>query len=488
MSSTRAVSAMASGGPPLPTGSRSGRRWMLVLLLTGALVGLRRAESPYADGDILWSIRAGRDFLSTGHVPRTDPYSWTAHGKTWVPNSWLWNVVLGLADRVAGLGGVAVLGIAMMAVIALLAGTAARRAGATAQWAALCFQIVAGAFALFMYPRSQIVDYAAVLAVPMMFDSVLRAHGRRLWWLSIGLVFTHVVWMNLHSAAVLGPALIAVFGLGRMVTDREDRGQILRRTVVLTVLCGLACLATPYGWSTITHLAEVRRASAGLISEWRPAGFDSAEQILGVAAILLGLLVAARAARRRQYDTVAVLVLLGVATAFAIRFAPMLVLAATPQMAAAATRLPIRKLLMNAVVPLALSILAIACLAGRAGFAHPGIGNSSSLVADLPRGCRLLNDLGIGGDVILRRPDVPVSIDSRNDMYGRAAELSAIDQLEHPDVGLAFIRSSGVTCVLAQSNAPLVIALREQRDWRVAGTDADRTLLVYSPHGVLGPM
>ena len=452
-------------------------RWWPVLVLTGVLVGLRRAEAPYADGDVLWGARAGKDFLTSGIIQRTDSYSWTAHGTRWIPNSWGWNVVLGIADRAGGLTGIAVLGVAATVLVALSVGARARRAGATRAWTTLTVQITAGVFALFMYPRAQMVDYVAVLLFPLLFEATLRAGGRSLWLRGSALVLAQVAWMNLHSTAVLGPILLAAAGVGHVLSG-IDRRRIAGRSAVVVTLAAAACVLTPYGTAPITHVAEVRRASAGLISEWRPVGFGSPEQWLGVIALVLGALAAAQAVRARRLDAVLIIVVLGVATATAIRFAPMLALFAAPELAAAGSRVRARDAFMSRISALAMAILAIACLAGRAGFAHPGVSNSSSLVTELPSGCRLLNDLGVGGDVILRRPDVPVSIDSRNDMYGRSREIAAIDQLANPATGMAFVRSAGVTCVLAPSNAPLVVALRAEPGWRVAGSDSARTLLL----------
>ena len=470
-----------SGAPPRSAGPMRRvavpTQWWPVLVVTGVLVGVRRAEAPYADGDVLWGARAGKDFLATGAIPRADAYSWTAHGTRWIPNSWGWNVVLGAADRLAGLTGIALLGVAASVLVALSVGVRARRAGATRAWTALAFQITAGVFALFMYPRAQMVDYVAVLLLPVLFEATLRASGRPLLLRGSALIIAQVAWMNLHSTAVLGPILLAAAGVGHLLNS-ADRRRMAARCAVLVMLAAAACLLTPYGTAPIAHVAEVRRASAGLISEWRPVGFGSPEQWLGVIALLLGVLAAVRAARTRRFDAVLILVVLGVATATAIRFAPMLALCAAPELAAAGSRLRARDAFVSRISALAMAILAVACLAGRAGFAHPGVSNSSSLVTAMPSGCRLLNDLGVGGDVILRRPDVPVSIDSRNDMYGRSRELAAIDQLADPATGIAFVRSSAVTCVLAPSNAPLVVALRSQPGWRVAGSDSQRTLLL----------
>jgi hypothetical protein len=177
--------------------------------------------------------------------------------------------------------------------------------------------------------------------------------------------------------------------------------------------------------------------------------------------------------------TVLVLVVLGAATASAIRFAPMAALYAVPELAAAAGLIRVRPHFLNRICALALAVLAVFCIADvqRVGKAS-AMTASPALVAELPVGCRLLNDLAVGGAVILHRPDVPVSIDSRNDMYGRTAELRSLAVLSQPVLGLRYVGSHNITCVLVQSQTPLVAALERSGQWQLIGTDEVRSLLI----------
>lgn len=461
------------------------RKPVLVLAIAGLLVGLRRSESPYADGDILWGARAGTDFLSSGHIPRTDAYSWTAHGTTWIPNGWGWNVLLGIAYKSAGLAGIAALGIVAVGGLAILVGRAARRAGASTAWAALAFVIVAGVFALFLYPRAQLADYLAIFVFPLLVPTALFAQKDRAAAAAALTFVVQILWMNLHTAAVLGPVLVAAAGLGHVVGARTaQRRAALARLSGLVAVTAAGCIATPYGLAPITHLNAVRRASAGLISEWRPVGFSSPEQVLGVGALMLAVVAACLAFRARRLDTVLVLAVFALATASAIRFAPMAALYAVPELAVAAGRIRVRPEFLSRTCALALAVLALFCVIGMRGFAQPGVTNASPrLVAELPAGCRLLNDLGVGGAVILHRPDVAVSIDSRNDMYGRTAELQSLAVLSEPALGLRYVQAQHVTCVLVQSQAPLVSALEQSGKWRVVDSDGVRSLLTKTAAG-----
>lgn len=447
--------------------------------LVGGLIGWRRAERPYSDSDVLWSARAGRDLLNSLSIPRTDSYSWTAQGRAWIPNSWAWNAVLGMAYRLGGLVGIAMLGIVMSAAVGVAVLLVARAIGAKTAWTLVVLEIVGAVFGVFFYARAQVVDYLMILVLPLLLKRALTADRQVCRRSVLAIVLVQATWMNLHSAALLGPVLLLAAVAGATLQARRARSRTVTRGLAAVSLSALACLATPYGISPITHAEAVRAASVGLISEWEPAGVGDVVQLLGLVALVLGLFAALLAWRKRRFASVAMIMVLGVATAMAVRFAPMLALAAVPELAVVAGRIRVRAVFLRRTCALVIAILAVACLVGLGGFAKPGLRfYSPSLVTQIPSGCRLLNDLDIGGEVILTRPDVLVSIDSRNDLYGRAAELRSLRQLGEPAVGLAFIRSARITCVLTPSAAPLTRALRKQPGWRVIGSDGFRTLLV----------
>jgi len=61
----------------------------------------------FRDSDAGWHIRTGEAILSTGDLPRTDPYSFTRAGQPWFAWEWMTDVAAGAVDRAAGLSGVA---------------------------------------------------------------------------------------------------------------------------------------------------------------------------------------------------------------------------------------------------------------------------------------------------------------------------------------------------------------------------------------------
>src|SRR5258708_2660951 len=91
--------------------------WPLVAGLVLFVVLLSAASQLLlADPDSRWHVAVGRGILESGSVPRTDSYSHTFVGQPWIAKEWLSQVVMALADRAGGWGGVAALCAAAIAI------------------------------------------------------------------------------------------------------------------------------------------------------------------------------------------------------------------------------------------------------------------------------------------------------------------------------------------------------------------------------------
>jgi hypothetical protein len=449
----------------------------------GLLLGIMRAEAAI-DTDALWSARFGADYLASGRLPRTDPYSWTAYGHSWIPSSWGWNVLLGLGYRSDGVRGIWLVGILAAIALALAVSVAAARIGAAPIPTAMTFAAL-GILALVVSPRAQTASNVLALVLPMSLPTLLFTKRRSAVRAGVILVAMQVLWMNLHTVAVLGPLLLVAAGAGHLYAARLHdvswtRG--LRRLTWLVPVVAIGCLATPYGLGSIRHMREVRSASVGLINEWDHAGLGNGAQVAALVLIVVAVVLLRSIWRAERYDAVAILILLAIASATAVRFAPMLATYLIPEIGLALGGVEVRRSMQWRIV-LAECVVLLAFASLHIGtFGKLSTANSSPrLVAMLPHDCRLVNDYVLGGAVTLLRPDVRVSVDGRNDMYGRANVLAAVGMLGAPPGVTQRIDSAGVNCVLAPSGAPLVAALEHDSGWRVAGHDAVRTLLLRAP-------
>src|SRR3954468_815558 len=99
--------------PAVPAQERSPRWWQRVPTLeslfvaTVVMFGFRVAAHRISDNSMYAHLRTGIDMVHGHGIPRADPYSYTAHGKPWVVQSWLAEWTYGWAHRIGGLGLVA---------------------------------------------------------------------------------------------------------------------------------------------------------------------------------------------------------------------------------------------------------------------------------------------------------------------------------------------------------------------------------------------
>jgi hypothetical protein len=97
----------------------------------------------------------------------------------------------------------------------------------------------------------------------------------------------------------------------------------------------------------------------------------------------------------------------------------------------------------------------------------------------IPAGCRLFNDYNLGGHVIERRwPEVAVSSDGRNDMYGVDRLRPQFDLLRGEVPAEATLAAMGVDCVLVEPDRELTEALRASAAWREVVADPNGVLFV----------
>jgi hypothetical protein len=262
----------ASGEPPPPSPPPAGRwqRWACGLLLLA--VGLHCLR-PLWDYDLFWHLSTGRLILATHSLPAQDPFTYTAI-HPWVHDEWLSEALLAAAQQSLGLGGLRLLccglilsGLALLWLLSPASGEPGR------------FALVAVAW-IGVLPNASLRPHTIVwpLAVAVLAGVAPRAveawdRGRgwpaRLLWLA-GLWLALLVWVNLHSSAVIVPALLGITAAGAGVdwllrrADRLAWGSAAAAAVALA-----ACVLQPAGLGLVPYVAQTLRINA-LSEEWQP--------------------------------------------------------------------------------------------------------------------------------------------------------------------------------------------------------------------------
>ena len=440
-----------------------------------------------AESDTFWQIRAGLTTWETGAIPTTDRFSWTVYDRAWRPNSWAFNVVAGLAYRAGGLTGVGVLSAALVMAVAAAVLVLAYRLGAPVLPAALVVLFGLPLATPWLQVRPHIVDYVAVPLLLVLCDSLAakprsgQRTGTRLAVIGcIGVI--QLLWVNLHAAAPLGIAVVATAAVAaaaqrRAAGERPALGW--SAAAVLAAVVGTAI--NPYGAEIFLQGIRVRAASADVI-EWQPVRLTNPSDLALLVMAAVAVLVAWR---QRRTLALAVLALFTIAGAATLRFLPvaaivaLAVLGCASQLPAVARWVATRRQLLRVA---AAGIVAAFAATAALGATHLGRPDYPlELIDALPPGCRLFNSYDVGGPIILRRPDVPVSLDSRNDLYG-PAQLRDLDRIQQgTSDGPTELRQLGVTCVLIPPGPGLASQLRRDPSWHETRSAADLILFLYAP-------
>lgn len=455
--------------------ARSGRMPWLVAWLVFLPVALLRAEN-LAETDTFWEIRTGLFTIQRGSIPSVDPFSWTVHGQPWTLNSWGFNVVIAAAYRIFGLPGVALACASLVAAVGGMVLLLSRRLGASAVVASTLLMLTSPFLIGWLSARPQLVDYVAVLALAMLLRDLVV--GRASAWSLVAIGVLTIVWVNLHAGALLGVAIVGattVWVVARRST-RHRSGWCLAALISVTA----SSLINPYGLDLITQTARVKGESTGIIDEWQHIDPANPTQMI---MIVLGLVALAVAARRGDAAFAGALSVAVIGSVTAIRLLPILVLLALPVLSAMGSHPAVlgylhsrrRVLGPGAVVGVVAVLVMTISNLGHMGRPDPAI-YPARVVQEIPRSCRLFNSYLLGGFVLLERPDVRVSLDSRNDLYG-AARVAANERVVRGQ-GDSSQALTGAGCVLVHPDAGLAQRLRANPQWELKSTEPSAVLFV----------
>ena len=435
--------------------------WAWVAFLPVALL---RAGT-LAETDTFWQVRTGLLTLSAGRLPIVDTLSWTAHGKPWTLNSWGFNVLLAYAYRLDGLAAVAVLGSTLVMLVAAIVLVAARRAGATPFAAGAVLLLMSPALIAWFSVRPQLVDYVVVPALLLLLRPALQ--GPRRVAALIGMAVVSLVWVNFHAAAALGVAMAGAAGVaslvGRRLTMRSIAGGLAPAGA-----CLLGSLLNPLGAGLWQQSRNVRSSSVAVVTEWQPIDLTDPMELLMLLVVVAAVVIAVK---RKDWSEAGALVALAFAAGFAIRFLPVADLASIPVLASALSSDRLRTYAAGRRILFrggALALVSTLALVAAPNFFHLGRPDPevypAKSIAALPPGCHLFNDYRIGGLVILERPDIPVSLDSRNDLYGADTVTKAQRILEGRG-SVAELEAQGINCVLVPASMGLARQLGQAPGW-----------------------
>jgi hypothetical protein len=375
------------------------------------------------DGDTLWQIRTGEWILNHHAIPRIDPFSYTAGTRPWYPHEWLAEVVLSLAYRAAGFNGVIFLAATSIGLTAAIMLRHLRRF-LPAPYAFAALAVGLSCTAPSMLARPHLLAWPCLAAIC---SSLAMARSRQtapsFWLLPV-----MVLWVNLHGSFMVGLLLPIGLMIEALFDPRADRRRVLTGWggfIVAEWICALINPATLEG--LLFPFRMLRMSSTQWIGEWLPVDFDHAQPVefiilgglvLGLLGklrlppfrllILLGLILETLMHRRNQQ-------LLGIVGTLTLiePFAAGLGLRPSGEMGRAGW--------VGASVAVAIACVAVPVRLKRPispDYDAKTVADVLATVPDSTRALPVLNDYGVGGDLIFL--GIHPYIDSRADLYGDA--------------------------------------------------------------------
>jgi hypothetical protein len=518
------------------------RLWAVVLLVAPVLAtGLTLILEP-VDPDYWWHLATGNWILTHHRIPFTDPFSWTHGGQPWIAHEWLAELILALANRVAGYAG-AILLTGMIAVAGfwlLLHG--ARCYGLSRRALALLTLLWGGIPLWALAVRPQVLGWAMLCLLLSELAAYATGRRHRLW--ALPLLFA--VWVNINLTVLIGIGCLGLFALDRILhalprparthttseapaatagphqteiagsLPADQKPHLDLHLIVVTAACALALLVNPHGVGLLRFALKYADPNAlryHFIGEWQHPDIHDLTLLPFWLAAPLILPAAWTLVRRRALWPSALVLIFFAESLKAQRYTPIygLVLftfagwlvwsrkerSSIPASVSDSGRtlgvfsgarplLPRRGTLLLSLAATG-AALALATRSGLSEFRWtPNPRNYPSAAANVlrtryPR-ARLFNTYTWGGFLIERLyPVQRVYIDGREEMYGDAF-LSHFLQLAAGDPSWQETFSQeGIDAALVERDAGIAAALRNAPGWSIAFEDDRSVLFIRSP-------
>src|SRR5271157_3839917 len=476
-----------------------GRIVFAAILLFGLLAMTARNA---VDPDLWWHLRTGQWIVESGHVPHSDPFSFTRAEHAWVSHEWLSEVVFYELWKHGGAAGLIVFSAIVTTAGFMLLYLRCLPCGGKKHWAAAATVLGALAAAPSWGVRPQMFTFAlASLLLWLLEAGTKKDRPRLLFWIPP----LFLLWLNLHAGFALGPALLFAYGVGLLLetavgnTPWQEARPILLRVLLLLVACLALVPLNPSGAQLYRYPFDTLRSPGmrSFIGEWFSPDFHESlyRPFLLVWLLLLTALASSR--WRPKARVLVPLLLTSFAALDAVRHIPIFILVAIPVIAAV---LPVKaaslaasqrppgssrfRLLFTTAILVLMALFALVKWAGlarnqdaREAELFPKRAASFLLAGNYPQRIFVYYDWG-GYAIWKLYPKYRVFVDGRADLYGD----DLLDQFKTAvrlQTGWRDVLDRWqVETVLVPTSSALAQALLLDPNWHAAFNDSKAIILI----------
>ena len=342
--------ASIAGQACAPAGVQAGSGWLLPSLADCLFVawilwlfvlGQGGWELLLADGDTGWHIRIGESILSSGSVPRADPYSFTKPGEPWYAWEWLAGAAYAAMFRLLGLKGVVLLAGVLIAAFGVLLLRYALWRGASLLAALPVCLVAFGASSVHFLARPHLFTWLLLVAALWLWERDRRTPDKWIWLLAPATA----LWANLHGGFLAWLASLGVLAAGRAAEEiaagsPQNAWRVAKRSAWLWGLCAAASLANPYGAELHRHALAYLRADwiRNAVHEFQSPAFRTENSHHFEMLLFAGLMTAAARFARGRFATAGLIVAWAHFSLVSARHIPLFAIVAAPAVALQITR------------------------------------------------------------------------------------------------------------------------------------------------------
>ncbi len=245
--------------------------WVVPVVFLASVVALYRLAYPLLnDNDVPWHIAIGQMFMDTHHLPKTDPWAYGNQDHPWYILSWVWNLALGIVQKICGVFGVYVFTLSIGA--ALTAGITHRLLKRDIALPAVLMTTMLTSLCLLDYitARPQMAGYVLAFIYHGLLHKSRDDKGyRHLRWLPPLML----LWTNSHGSFMVGFIIMGAYAAEAWFAKRHDW---LKRLILTGVACALLGLINPYGPTVIiAALLSFTSPATKYTAEWLPFCFGT---------------------------------------------------------------------------------------------------------------------------------------------------------------------------------------------------------------------
>ena len=290
---------------------------LLFVAILGVLVFTNLSVRLLGDAGIGWHIRTGQIVLATHAIPRVDPFSSSMSGHPWFAWEWLYDVLVGWLESLAGLNGVVLLTALIIAAVFSWVHRLLLARGTNILVALILVLIAVSASMIHFLARPHVVSWLFTVAWFWILESSENGRSWMLW----SLPLLMVVWVNVHGGFLLGFALLTLYWVTagwqwltltlRLTEEGFDdflrklrTGRRFRVLTIVGILSAAATLLNPYGFQLHGHIYRYlsNRFLMDHIDEFQSPNFHYVAQKCFAGLLLLTLV--ALAAKGREFRRV----------------------------------------------------------------------------------------------------------------------------------------------------------------------------------------